>query len=61
MKPHHKLTKMIKKQIFSLTKSIYDKRRLKNLKENKKLYKTLKEYIKLSKSTGCSYYDYWTL
>ena len=61
MKPHEKLTKKIRKPIFSLTKSIHDKRGLQNLRKNQHLYRTLTQYLELSQSTGCSYYDYWTL
>lgn len=61
MKPHEKLMKKIRKPIFSFTKSIYDKRGLQNLRKNQHLYRALTQYLELSQSTGCSYYDYWTL
>ncbi len=61
MKPHERLMKKIRKPIFALTKSIYDKRGLQNLRKNQNLYRSLTEYIELSQSTGCSYFDYWSL
>ena len=61
MNPYRKLTKKINKKIFSLTKSIYNHYGYRNLKKNKNLFETITGYLKLSESTGCSYYDYWIL
>ena len=55
------LMKKIKKPIFSFSKSRYEKYGLKTLKKNQALYQTLSNYLKLSESTGCNYYDYWIL
>jgi hypothetical protein len=52
---------VLKKPVFKFTKSAYDRQALKKLKKNARLYQTLMDTIKLSESTGCSYYDYWTL
>ena len=49
------------KKIFSLTKLIYNHYGLRNLKKNQDLFETITSYLKLSDSTGCSYYDYWVL
>jgi hypothetical protein len=61
MKLYQLLTKVLKKPVFKFTKSAYDRQALKKLKKNARLYQTLMDTIKLSESTGCSYYDYWTL
>ena len=61
MKLYHLLTKVVKKPIFRCLKSVYDRRALKKLKQNRKLYQTITDTIKRSESTGCSYFDYWTL
>ena len=61
MKAYHRLIKKVKKPIFSFTKSRYDKYGLKNLKKNQSLYETLTNFLRLSKFTGCNYYDYWVL
>lgn len=61
MKFYHKLMKKMKKPIFSFTKERHDKHALKSLKKNQSLYQKLTEYLRLSESTGCNYYDYWIL
>ena len=61
MKLYHLLIRELKKLIFKFTRSIYDRQALKKLKTNTKFYQTIADYIKLSESTGCSYFDYWTL
>ena len=61
MKLYHLLSKVLKKPVFKLTKSIYDRRALQKLKNKAELYQMLTDYIKQSESTGCSYSDYWTL
>lgn len=61
MKLYQLLTKVLKKPVFKITKSAYDRQALKKMKKNRTLYQTLTDYIKRSESTGCSYYDYWTL
>ena len=61
MKLSHLITKELKKPVFKLTKSAYDRQAQKKLKKNVKLYQTITDYINLSESTGCSYYDYWIL
>jgi hypothetical protein len=61
MKLHLKLIKKIRKPIFAFTNSIYDNRGLQNLRKNKHLHQALSQYLESSQSTGCSYYDYWTL
>jgi len=61
MKAYYKLIKNIKKPIFRFTNSRYDNLGLKNLKKNRILYQTLINYLKLTKSTGCNYHDYWFL
>ncbi len=57
----YKLLKKIKKPLFAFTRSHYEKQGLKNLQSNQSLYQTLTRYLKVSKSTGCNYYDYWVL
>ena len=61
MKSYHLLSKVLKKPVFKLTKSVYDRRALQKLKNNIELYQILTNYIEQSESTGCSYSDYWTL
>jgi hypothetical protein len=61
MKLYHLLTKVLKKPVFKFTRSVYDRQALKKIKKNTKLYQTITDYISLSESTGCSYFDYWTL
>ena len=61
MQAYHELIKKMKKPLFSLTQSRYEKRGLKNLMKNQSLYQTITNYLELSKSTGCNYYDYWIL
>lgn len=61
MKIYRLLAKVLKKPAFKFTKSAYERRALKKLKENRQLYQTIIDYIKKSESTGCSYFDYWTL
>lgn len=51
----------MKKSLLSVSKSRYEKYGLKNLKNNQNLYQTLSNYLRLSESTGCNYYDYWIL
>lgn len=52
---------MIKKPLFALTKSFYEKQGLQKLQQNSKLYQLIQNYIRLSQSTGCGFFDYWTL
>ena len=61
MKLYHLITKVLKKPVFKFTKSVYNRQALKKLKAKTELYEIITSYKELSKSTGCSYSDYWTL
>lgn len=61
MNRYHQITKLLKKPVFKFSKSVYNRYAFGKIKKNANLYQTLTNYISLSESTGCSYYDYWML